>query len=350
MDEGLRLVIADFGLATTELSCSEWGCGSSFYMSPGTTCPHYLAHYLLSNRMPRVGQACQVLRFSAQRYVGLRGGSLFLLRLHHTHAPQVILINLTTGRNPWKHATPKDQTFKAFMEDPDFLRSILPLSRSANDVLKRCFALDPKQRITAAELKREVLAVDCFTMNKAELLRSPSAVRAAAKAAWGEMEKARAKRTTPFVPVPFPDFPYESETELVCHSRPQLIINVRQPSDASHDSAAGPSMSSTRGIFQGNSDSLTVFDDNSRRPSLISGSSDESGSGLHTPHFSPHRSLEDVPGLDLDSAASDPKANGDIFLSPRRTKEKLRATPEKEPKPPSSPILSVGRFFKRMKL
>jgi serine/threonine protein kinase len=260
----------------------------------------------------------------------------------------VILINLTTGRNPWKHATPKDETFTAFMKDPDFLRSILPLSRPTNDVLKRCFALDPKQRITAAELRQEVLAIDRFTMNKAELLRSPPAVRAAAKAAWGEMEKVNAKRMTPFAPVPFPDFPYDSETELVRHSRPQFIINVRQPSDTSHNSAAGPSMSSTRGIFHRNSDSLTVFDDSSRRPSLFSGSSDESGSDLHTPQFSPHRSLEDVPGFNLDSVTSDPKSNGDV--SPRRAKEKMQPTPEKDPKPPSSPIVSMARFFKRIKL
>jgi serine/threonine protein kinase len=282
--------------------------------------------------------------------MGPRGGYLSFSFLHHTHAPQVILINLTTGRNPWKHATPKDQTFKAFIEDPDFLRSILPLSRAANDVLKRCFALDPRERITAAELRREVLTVDRFTMTKSELLRSPSPVRAAAKAAWGEVEKARAKRVTPFVPVPFPEFPHDSETELVRPSRPQLIINVRQPSDASHDSAAGPSMSSTRGIFQRNSDSLTVFDDNSRRPSLFSGSSDESGSAPHTPQFSPLRSLEDFSGFNLDSAASDPKVNGEVFPSSRRAKEKMQPTPEKDVKSPSSPILSMGRFFKRMKL
>ena len=282
--------------------------------------------------------------------MGARGKYFFFLCLHYIHVPQVILINLTTGRNPWKHAKPDYDTFRAFIEDPDTLRSILPLSRAANDVLKRCFALDPTQRITATELRHEVLAVDRFTMNKPELLRSPNAVRAAAKAAWGEMEKARGKWTIPFVPVPFPDFPYDSETELVRPSRPQLIINVRQPSDVSHDSAAGPSMSSTRGIFQRNSDSLTVFDDNSRRPSLFSGSSDESGSALHTPQFSPHRSLEDVPGFNLDSVASDPKANGDPSLSPRRTKEKVQPTPEKVPKPLSSPILSMGRFFKRIKL
>ena len=300
--------------------------------------------------MPRVGQACQALRSSSQRCMGPRGGYIFFWCLYRTHAPQVILINLTTGRNPWRHATPMDQTFKAFTEDPEFLRSILPLSRATNDVLKRCFALDPRQRITAVELRREVLAIDRFTMNKPELLRSPSAVRAAAKAAWGEMEKARAKRKSPFLPVPFPDFPYDSVTELVRPSRPPVIINVRQPSDTSHDSAAGPSMSSTRGIFKRNSDSLTVFDGTSRRPSLFSGSSDESGSSLHTPQFSPHRSLEDVPGFNLDSVTPNPKANGDIFLSPRRAKEKMQPILEKDQKPPSSPILSMGRFLKRIKL
>ena len=79
MDEGLRLVIADFGLATTELTCNEWGCGSSFYMSPGIVFSLHFVHYLVSRRMPQVGQACQVLRFSAQRCMGARGKYLFFL-------------------------------------------------------------------------------------------------------------------------------------------------------------------------------------------------------------------------------------------------------------------------------
>lgn len=33
---GERLMIADFGLATSEKQSTDFGCGSTFYMSPGS--------------------------------------------------------------------------------------------------------------------------------------------------------------------------------------------------------------------------------------------------------------------------------------------------------------------------
>lgn len=75
----------------------------------------------------------------------------------------VILINLATGRNPWKQASLKDETFRAFLADPDFLLSILPISRELNRILKRIFCIDPLRRITLYELKEKIRNCKYFT-------------------------------------------------------------------------------------------------------------------------------------------------------------------------------------------
>ena len=75
----------------------------------------------------------------------------------------VILVNLTCGRNPWKSASPKDSTFRAYMEDRHFLKSILPLSDELNDILGMIFELDPARRIKLDELRQRILNCHQFT-------------------------------------------------------------------------------------------------------------------------------------------------------------------------------------------
>jgi serine/threonine protein kinase len=94
----------------------------------------------------------------------------------------VILVNLTCGRNPWRQACPQDETFRAYVHDPDFLRTILPISHATNHILKGLFALDPKDRVSLRTLRKLVLAVDTFTMTEDELRHAHSAARAAAAA------------------------------------------------------------------------------------------------------------------------------------------------------------------------
>jgi len=76
-----------------------------------------------------------------------------------------MLVNLTCGRNPWKKASPDDSTFRAFLKDPNFLSSILPLAPELNMILRRIFECDPQQRISLAELRDLILACPRFTMS-----------------------------------------------------------------------------------------------------------------------------------------------------------------------------------------
>ena len=92
----------------------------------------------------------------------------------------VILVNLTCGRNPWRQACPSDETFRAFVHDPNFLRTILPISHQTNHILKGLFSLESKDRLSLKDLKRAVQAVDSFTMSEDELRTAHSAARAAA--------------------------------------------------------------------------------------------------------------------------------------------------------------------------
>jgi serine/threonine protein kinase len=75
----------------------------------------------------------------------------------------VVLVNLSCGRNPWKRASTEDSTFRAYLKDPEFLRTILPLSSELNVILRRIFECDPLKRITIPELRRLILDCPRFT-------------------------------------------------------------------------------------------------------------------------------------------------------------------------------------------
>lgn len=126
-EDGLTLKLADFGLATQDHLSPDFGCGSTFYMSP--ECQQ-------SN--PRVG-SCYA---SAPNDVWSLG---------------VILVNLTCGRNPWKRASMEDSTFRAYMKDRSFLKSILPLSDELDCILRRVFDCNPSTRMTLAELREAIM-------------------------------------------------------------------------------------------------------------------------------------------------------------------------------------------------
>ncbi|KAJ2990342.1 hypothetical protein NUW58_g2999 [Xylaria curta] len=132
-NQGDTVKLADFGLATASDRSEDYGCGSTFYMSPECLDP--------SSRRP--------FYYCAPNDVWSLG---------------VILVNLTCGRNPWRQASFEDSTYRAFTRSQDFLRTILPLSDDLNDILGHVFNRNPDQRITLPKLRDRILACPKLTI------------------------------------------------------------------------------------------------------------------------------------------------------------------------------------------
>ena len=152
-DGGLTLKLADFGLATTDYWTSDFGCGSTFYMSPGLFSPS-LPSFLETDSFFFFTE-CQSTAPASQRYYSSPANDVWSLG--------VVLVNLVCGRNPWKKASPEDPTFKAYLKDPNFLSSILPISSELESILGRIFDCNPARRITLTELREAILRCEHFT-------------------------------------------------------------------------------------------------------------------------------------------------------------------------------------------
>ncbi|KAJ7823966.1 kinase-like domain-containing protein [Mycena olivaceomarginata] len=132
-DGGYRIAITDFGLATTEKLSEEFRTGSVYHMSP----------------------ECQGGEFAPSGSYSPMFNDVWSLG--------IILLNLTTGRNPWKAATLSDSTFRAYLHDPaDFLTTVLPISAELNAVLARMLEIDWRHRMTIPELRIALARVTNF--------------------------------------------------------------------------------------------------------------------------------------------------------------------------------------------
>ncbi|KAG2344908.1 kinase-like protein, partial [Suillus weaverae] len=130
VEPGLGIRIADFGLSTTKLVSQEFNVGSWDYLSPEcnfeTGSPHYSS---LHSDIWSLG---------------------------------VILVNMVSGRSPWGPATPSNQNFRRYINNPDFLLDFLPVSRSFNEILKQIFHLRESARISLPRLREEIIKLDTF--------------------------------------------------------------------------------------------------------------------------------------------------------------------------------------------
>jgi serine/threonine protein kinase len=141
-EHGLEVKLADFGFSTTDSYTNDFGCGSTFYMSP----------------------ECQ--------QSSSRTASCYASAPNDVWSLGVILVNLTCGRNPWKRASQSDSTYRAYLKDRQFLRTILPLSPGLNAILQRVFEPNPMKRITVRELRARIMTCSKMT-NGPGIIDSP---------------------------------------------------------------------------------------------------------------------------------------------------------------------------------
>ncbi|KLT46137.1 kinase-like protein, partial [Cutaneotrichosporon oleaginosum] len=130
-NDGTVVRIVDFGLATRDTTSTEFGCGSTFYIAP-----ECLGEW--DNARCYTTQTADVWSLG------------------------VILVNLVCGRNPWRCASPTDESFTAFLADPTFLRRILPISQECLDILTQIFTPEPEQRISLDRLRTLVCNIVSF--------------------------------------------------------------------------------------------------------------------------------------------------------------------------------------------
>ena len=75
----------------------------------------------------------------------------------------IILLNLITGRNPWKSAAADDCTFQAYLRDPThFLPTVLPISEEVNMLLVRTLDVDWRRRNTLREMRMAIKGIENF--------------------------------------------------------------------------------------------------------------------------------------------------------------------------------------------
>ncbi|KAF9528676.1 kinase-like domain-containing protein [Crepidotus variabilis] len=132
-DGGLRIAIADFGFATTDKLSDEFRTGSVNHMSP----------------------ECQGGEFVSAGYYSPKFNDIWSLG--------IILLNITTGSNPWNSASLRDSTFRAYLRDPmNFLSSTLPISAKVNEILVHVLKVDWRERMTLREVRYAIEEVTDF--------------------------------------------------------------------------------------------------------------------------------------------------------------------------------------------
>ena len=89
----------------------------------------------------------------------------------------VILMNMLTGRSPWRAAVSSEACYNGFMHDPLYLRAMLPLSRPTVSLIGRILKLNPLARLAIKDIKDAIMNIETFFMREDEVQRASAHVR-----------------------------------------------------------------------------------------------------------------------------------------------------------------------------
>ncbi|MCO5556509.1 hypothetical protein L7F22_010058 [Adiantum nelumboides] len=138
LEGGTKVVLADFGLATSETRSNDLSCGSVIYKSPDSFGG-------IENEMADYDTAA-----------------------NDVWALGILLVNLICRRNPWKQATMSDTTFREYVRRPNVLLDILPISQRTYEVLIRALTVHEEERCTLDDLGSMVNSLQSFIIPDTE--------------------------------------------------------------------------------------------------------------------------------------------------------------------------------------
>ncbi|CCU74532.1 serine/threonine-protein kinase MARK1 (translation) [Blumeria hordei DH14] len=266
-DEGRKLMLADFGLATRDMVSEDHGCGSTFYMSPECL-----------DQNNNISYRC------APNDIWSLG---------------VVLLNLACGRNPWKQASAQDSTYRAFSADPRFLQTILPISDELNEILMCVFKHNPLDRTNLRSLRIMVKYCPKFT---GSLKQKSLPLSLGLKCMANAQETKREQGIQPLINLPKWPSPnnFGHESPRTCYKLEQnILIEERRISEEygccrSPDIVPLPILSPGLRVSPNDDQVLTL----SSNPELTntSGSTGENDNSEHTEcYISTHPSTDKIP-------------------------------------------------------
>ncbi|TBU28502.1 kinase-like protein [Dichomitus squalens] len=136
-----KVYLTDFGLATNSKTSTSFGIGTPFY-----ECPECID--------------CGDVEYP------------YDTRRADIWALGITIIQLATGRLPWSKATIHDRHFYKFLDQPDFLLKIFPITPGLNHILRRILTMIPKDQCSLSELRRLVRNLDRFWLTEKEVASS----------------------------------------------------------------------------------------------------------------------------------------------------------------------------------
>ncbi|KAK0206451.1 serine/threonine protein kinase, negative regulator of sexual conjugation and meiosis [Desarmillaria ectypa] len=148
--DGSYLRLVDFGMSTDTCVSEDFRRGSVWYMSP----------------------ECLAEDFKLPDY-SVRHSDIWSLG--------ILMINILCARSPWERAASSHKHFNIFLQDPNYLRTVLPISYEVQSVLNSILTIDPMSRISLPELRGRVSAIDTWYMSDEDLVHASPSVQWAAQ-------------------------------------------------------------------------------------------------------------------------------------------------------------------------
>ena len=178
----------------------------------------------------------------------------------------VILVNMISGRNPWERATLDDPCFIQFIENPDFLFDMLPISEGVNDLLRHIFVLNPLCRPSLQELRMAILELDTFWRYDDELSVVEEYTRTPAPT-FGEdrLPTGRPTRASQLLAGPTslgPGFEPCSRDPVSVMSRPAWAYDLPPLGNAGGSGGSESTMGSTASLASSPENSMVITPDN----------------------------------------------------------------------------------------